>query len=40
VFDYLINRNVIPMAIYREKYAMDNSRGFIYTNPSPHAPIL
>lgn len=31
---------VIPLAIYRAPHVLDNTFPFIYTNPSPQAPIL
>ncbi|KAL4508341.1 hypothetical protein ABPG72_003645 [Tetrahymena utriculariae] len=40
VFDFFIRKKIIPVALYRKAFSLDNEEDFVYTNPNPQAPIL
>ncbi|KAL4457013.1 hypothetical protein ABPG74_014651 [Tetrahymena malaccensis] len=40
VFDFFIRKQIIPIALYRKAFSLDNEEDFVYTNPNPQAPIL
>ena len=39
LFDYLLEKQLVPIGLYRLKGASDNDMPYVYTNPAPKTTI-